>query len=191
MNLRSWLQRLFAVKENVRLGFLHTFFRRAPRDLIVPVKEEPTADGNEIFEHVSVRDDYRIRVAATRKLAVDAPYGELLAPLAQLTRNSPDDEVQSVVERLSQLDQEIQFPLDVYWQAIGPRGLLQADEWLHYGTGSRRSALDLLLPAAEGAPGKAEDVFNFSLHCAVRPIPIDSLSGLQSSRRGPSGFVLR
>ncbi len=167
MSLRSWLQRLLVVDGEVRYGFLPGRFRRSPRDLRSIVKEKPKPGGQEIFEHLTVRDDYRIRLGATRELTTGIPYSELITPLAELTRNIAADEMQSVLERLARLQQEaaIQFPLDIYWQAIGS-GLRKADEWLHYGNGSREPALTLLLPAAP-VPGKSENVFNFSLHCAA------------------------
>jgi hypothetical protein len=177
MKLRKWLQRLLAVEGNVGHNFLHTLFRRSPKDFGSIAKEEPKPGGPEIFEHRTVRDDYQIRLGATRELVTSISYSEVSAPLAELTRNTAADEMQIILEQLARLQQDapIQFPLDVYWQAIGT-GLRKADEWLHYGQGSREPALTLLLPTATAPPGKPENVFNFSLHCAaVSPFPLRQL----------------
>lgn len=177
MNLRSWLQRLLAVEGKAGFGFLHTFFRRSPKDLGLIVKEELKRGGEETFEQVTVLDDYRIRLGTARELVTNVPYSELMAPLAELRRNTGPDEMQIVLERLARLqrDAPIQFPLDIYWQAIGG-GLRKADEWLHYGEGSREPALTLLPPTATSPPGKSENVFNFSLHCvAIGPDPLRRL----------------
>jgi hypothetical protein len=177
MKLRKWLQRLLAVEGNVGHSFLHSLFRRSPKDFESLVKEEPKPGGREIFEYRTVRDDYQIRLGATRELVTSVPYSEVMAPLVELTRNTAADEMQIVLERLARLQQDapIQFPLDIYWQAIGA-GLHKADEWLHYGEGSHEPALILLLPTATAPPGKSENVFNFSLRCAAAsPSPLRQL----------------
>ena len=94
--------------------------------------------------------------------------------MSRLTKDSDSLEMKSALERLAA--QGIAFPLDVYWQAIGS-AVLQSDEWLHYGRGSRKAALELIRPGGGALLAKSEDPIDFSMHCVVESRVISRIDG--------------
>ncbi|HEY6805132.1 MAG TPA: hypothetical protein VI306_16270 [Pyrinomonadaceae bacterium] len=144
MSPLHWLTHVARATKRVRRWFLRSLFRRADlcRPLVTPeLPTKPTSLTEPATNHLAFRDDLKIEFMST-------------TPTVLSSTNSGS------LKSIEQLPLATTFSLDTYCRDLA--SLRTASEWLHFGTSSRLTALQLANIEAD-----TEDTNHFILHVTV------------------------